>query len=173
MIDLVWRLLALCRLRLGPQDMPYSPSLAQGLVLAVLGLEAALAHWIGEDSATIWPRTLLSLGMLVGPPWLLLRLRGYRARLAQTLIALAGTRLLFTLALLPLILRSVGLDLAAEPLPGSALLTMLVLTLLVWQLLVGAHILRAALEWPMFPVSLLVVGLFLLELALDSWLRGW
>lgn len=151
--------------------MPYSPPLAQGLVITVLAVEAALAHWIGEADALIWPRTLLSLCMLVGPPWLLLRLRGHRARLVQTLIALAGTGLLFTLALLPLILHTAGLDLAGGPPPGTALLTFLVLTLLVWKLMVDAHILRVALEWPMFPASLLVVGLFLLELGLDQWLQ--
>jgi len=170
---LLSRLFAICRLRLGPQDMPYAPTTASALVVTVLALEALLSQLLDVPDGLLLPRTLLSGLMLVGVPWLLLRLRARSGRLVQTLIALAGTSLLFTLALVPLLLITAANPIdPAAPAPSSMLISVAVLLLVVWKLMVNGHILRYALDWPPLAAALLALGLFLVELGLDQWLQG-
>lgn len=173
MTELFSRLWAICRLRLGPQDMPYAAVTAQVLIASVLLLEALLSRLLAVPDGLLLPRTALSLAMLVAVPWALLRLRSRVGRLVQTLIALAGTSLLFTLALLPLLLISAGgaID-PANPPPSAVWVSAAVLLLVVWKLMVTGHILHYALDWPPLPAALLALGLFLLELGLDQLLQG-
>lgn len=169
MSELLSRLFAICRLRLGPQDMPYAPAIAQTLVVTVLLLEMALSQLLEVPDRLLLPRTVLSALMLVGAPWLLLHLRARSGRLMQTLIALAGTSLLFTLALVPLLLIGAG---GVDPAAPAPALSAAVLLLVVWKLMVNGHILRYALDWPPLAAALLALGLFLVELGLDQWLQG-
>jgi len=173
MNELFSRLFAICRLRLGPQDMPYAPATARALIVSVLLLEMALSQLLAVPDRVLLPRMLLSFAMLVGAPWLLLRLRTRVGRLVQTLIALAGTSLLLTVALVPLLLISAGGSIdPANPTPASLWVSAAVLLLVVWKLMINGHILRFALDWPPLAAALLALGLFLVELGLDQWLQG-
>jgi hypothetical protein len=167
---LLSRLIAICRLRLGPQDMPYAPATAKALVVTVLMLEVVLSQLLDVPDGLLLPRTVLSAVMLVGAPWLLLHLRARSGRLVQTLIALAGTSLLFTLALVPLLLLTAASS--VDPAAPAPLVSAAVLLLVVWKLMVNGHILRFALDWPPLAAALLALGLFLVELGLDQWLQG-
>lgn len=172
MMSLLQQLLALCRLQQGPQDLPYAPGVARMLVVAVLLLEALLAPRLAVPEAQILPRTLLSALMLIGSPWLVLQLRARLGRYVQTLIALAGTDVLFTLVATPflfLIAPESG-SLPSPPSPQTVMASMAMMVLVIWKLMVNAHILRQALDWPHFAAVLLVLGLFLMEMGLDSWL---
>jgi hypothetical protein len=164
------QLLALCLLRIGPQDLPYSVRLTRALVLALAALEYAYAAMLGMVEPL--PRVAVSMGMLLAAPWIVLMLRERRPRYAQTLAALAGSSLLFTLAFVPLAWVASGLSADAEPTFLHVVIGWFALLLLGWKLMVNAHIYRHALDWPQLPAMLLVVALFLIEFGVYHALFG-
>jgi hypothetical protein len=161
------QILDICLLRAGPQDMPYSMPLTRLLVIALAAVE--LAYALILEIPDPLPRVGLSMVMLLAAPWVLLGLRARRERYLQTLAALAGAGLLFTLAFLPLALLAADVP---EPVPEVApqaryvLLGWLALLMIGWKLMINAHIYRHAMDWPRFPAMLLVVALFLIEFGL-------
>lgn len=133
--------------RKGPQHLP-----ASGLLLLLTaGIYAALALVFGnlinlpEDHKEL--RTLLEMGLGLGWIWLLVTLFGRPARFLQTATAVFGTTAL--LAPLVLGLQAVLLRLGQTHVFTVPLLFGL-LTVVVWYLLITAHILRAALEVSLF-----------------------
>src|SRR3546814_14079350 len=109
----------------------------------------ALSQLLAVPDRLLLPRSVLSAVMLVGAPWLLLHLRARSGRLVQTLIALAGTSLLFTLALVPLLLITTASPIdPAAPAPANCLLTPAVLLLVVWTRMVNVHLRGYASAWP-------------------------
>lgn len=173
MAPLLSLLVDLCRLRRGPQDLPYSPVLTRNLV--VLGLVCDLIYVAALEVRDPLPRVLLGLAMTLLVPWLLLVSRGRRERYAQTLGALAGTGVLFTLLFLPVALwaQQHAPPAAAETLTREQVAAgWMVLGLLGWRLAVNGHILRQALDVPRAAGVALAVGWFLLEFNLDRLLFG-
>ena len=168
MSRLVALLLGVCLLRRGPQDLPYSPRLTRGLLLLLVGVHFfALRLFEGDPNQLA--RSLGSLALLLGLPWLLLGLRGRRSRYAQTLAAFLGTGLLFTLAFLPLrlALGDPAPDAAGAPpgLPG-ALLRIAAFAVVGWKIAINGHIWRHALDWPASYGLPFAFALFVLELLL-------
>lgn len=168
MIRLFRLLLQLCLFRLAPQDLPYSPRLAQGLVLLGVGINLVFVRLLDAGEGAV-ARIALSLALLLGLPWLLLSLRQRLPRYVQTLSAFAGSSVLFMLALMPLAQPIANLPAPtpdAVPSGTQVVVSLLSLVLLVWKLAINAHIWRHALDWPRGGAVLLAIGLFLLELAL-------
>jgi hypothetical protein len=85
----------------------------------------------------------LDLGLLVVFVLSILYLQNKTARINQTLSAMAGTGAVLGVCALPLVIL-VQQDQSAEQIP--AVLTLLWLVLLIWNLLVMAHIMRHALS---------------------------
>lgn len=162
---LIAALFDLCLLKRGPQDLPFRPVLVLALLLAGLALEVYGVVLVGvSNSAEV---VLLSGVFAVAAPWALLRWRGLDARLWQTLLALIGTGVLFSLLRLPL-LAALG-PLAAQPKPALAPLYGWGLVLLIgWQLLVYGHIWRHALRLPLPTGVLVALGLWLTEMLLQG-----
>ena len=165
-------LVGICLLRRGPQDLPYSLRLTQGLLLLAIGVDLLAMRLIGDDPNALG-RGVLTLGLLLLLPWILLGLRQRRARYVQTLAAFLGSGLLFTLVFLPLALYNGALPPLAEgakPAPGQLLAVGLMFVLVGWKLAINGHIWCQALDWPRalgLPFALL---LFFSELAL---VRAW
>lgn len=145
--DLFGRLLAICLLRRGPQDLPASGALLGGLVL----LLGALSYWSLAQMASV-DRPLLHVGLGIGLALgflaLVLGVGGRGHRWLQSASAMLGSELLFSLLALPLVLT--------EPAGGGAALALLGVWL--WSLLVLAHILRHALELALPAGLLLALG---------------
>lgn len=168
MTALLRLLLELCRLRIGPQDLPWSLPLARALVVLSLALDLLYAAVLDAERVVAL-RLLLSLALLLGVPWLLLAWRGFPQRYLQTLAAIAGTGVLFKLAMLPLALAIVDLPLPTTPeqlVPAQVLVGWLTLALLSWKLVVNAHILRHALDLRFGFGLLIALAVFALELVL-------
>ena len=136
----------ICLLRQGPQDLPTS-----GILLAI----ALTAHtvmsivWSNISQAAINAvlSGLLDTLMLVGLSTALLYAQRRKARVVQTLTALAGTGTIITFLALPVSGWLQNVDQSA----GKGGLAMIVLFLLmVWSLVVVAHIFRHALSIPFF-----------------------
>lgn len=140
----------LLRLRRGPQDVPYSPSLLLFAVLPHAALSSLLASFAmpARRAVLYGPAEAALLAMLV---YTVLAARGRLARLLQTLTALLLTGIAFNTL-------SVPLTVLATPDNGLGLV---ILLLVGWSFAVSVHILRHALEIPV-PGSVLVnIGFFL------------
>ncbi len=173
MKPLLSQLVGLCLLRIGPQDLPYSPALTRAVVLSAFALDCFYVALLEFEQPL--PRLLLSFAFLLVAPWWLLGLRRRRERYPQTLAALAGSGLLFTLAFLPVALLGADLPPLVEgqdPSREQLMFAWTTLGVIGWKLAVNGHILRHALDWPRLPALLLAFGLFLLELGLDRALFG-
>ncbi|MGA7297151.1 MAG: hypothetical protein WBW92_06535 [Rhodanobacteraceae bacterium] len=166
MSELLLALRNLCLLRIGPQDLPCS----QGLLGTVLGLNLVLdtaTGWLLGEPATALGTSLVSLVVVVGGIWLLLKMRDLQARFVQSALAVASAGLLFSVLAIPI-------QMAMAPLPaeldlltdGQTLGMMLLAGLGGWSLAVMGHVLRHALERTFLTGLLLALALNLSAAAL-------
>ena len=163
MAALLRQLVELCLLRRGPQDLPYSPSATWGLLGGLLMLQAALGAGQGLEAGALAIRAGLTLLFTAGLARALLAARGLAHRAEQTVLALAGSNLLFVLASLP-VLFSIAGQVAEGDLSGPALpIALLAIVLFLWKLRVEAAIWRHALDVPALPALALAVSLVLGE----------
>jgi len=142
---------AVCTFRLGPQDLPAAAAFFfLSLILYSLA-SAALALPVRNVPGALLDGALETT-LLLAITWGLLRLRGVPARFRQTGAALTGTGFLFTTVALPLLyLRT---EYGSEPL-AILVIGLLVISLVVWNVAVMAHILRHALS-ASFPMGVLL-----------------
>lgn len=162
---LIAALFDLCLLRIGPQDLPHRPPLVLALLAAALALEAFSARQIGADSDLL-PSLLVSGAFALAATLIVLKLRGVESRYWQTLLALVGTGLLFSLLALPLLVAMGPLD-PENPPPLAPLLGWGIVLLAGWRLVVSGHIWRHALGIPLPTGVLVALGLFMAELLLQ------
>lgn len=155
----------ICRLKRGPQDLPYAPHLLGLLLVLDLALDIGFAAVQGRAGDVAWRSlggTVLSLGLL----YTLLQTRGFASRFVQTATAAIGTGVLATLLALPLLLAIGEPPATPQQLTGmQVLLTWMLLALLVWKLLIDASILRHALELPL-PATVLIALVWILVVRL-------
>ena len=165
MLRLLWDL---CRFRRGPQDLPYSVALARALVLADAGAGLLYLRVVGAGEGGV-ARLAVSLLIALLLPWVLLRSRGLGDRYVQTLSALVGTGVLFTLAYLPVAALAADLPvpkLGETPTREQLAVAWLTLALVAWKLTINGHVWRHALNWPLAAGVALAVGAFMLEIGL-------
>lgn len=170
-------ILALLRLRSGPQDVPYSPALLWKLILLSVLVDLVASHWLAAQDGSLL-RILVVSGFSLLLPWWLLAWAGKRARFVQTLSALLATGLVLSLIFLPLAIWAIDHGMThpdATPMPQHAMVAWLILTVVIWKVMVSAHIWRQALEWPMAAGIAVSLALMLLELGFDRllWGAGW
>jgi hypothetical protein len=158
----------LCRFRRGPQDLPYSPSLARALVFADAGAGLLYLRVVGAADDGIG-RLAASLLIALVLPWVMLRSRGLGGRYVQTLSALVGTGVLFTLAYLPVAAMAADLpapSIDVAPTRQQLAVAWLTLGLVAWKLTINGHIWRHAMDWPLAAGIALALGAFVLEIGL-------
>ncbi len=158
----------ICRLRRGPQDLPYSPRLLAAVCLATLLLQLAIARVMGIAGDTLGAG-VLSLAFNLGVLYLLLNLRGLTSRFVQAGIALLCCAIIFSLLSLPIVLLAGNHPTVPEQMtPLQLLLGLVALPIVVWKLVVDAHILRHSMNLP-FLGGLAVAVLWLVaELAFGA-----
>lgn len=154
MLDLFKVFVDIALWRKGPQQLPAS-GLLLFITVAIYGaLALALGSVVGRPEDQLALRTVLELGLGLGWIWLLLALFGRSTRFFQTAAAILGTTALLT----PLVL---GLQAVLVRLGQAHVLTVPLLfgllTVVVWYLLITAHILRSALEVSLFVAILLTL----------------
>ncbi len=164
------RLIAdLMRLRAGPQDVPYSPPRLVRIALLALAVDLFAAYQLDVGPAPT-PRFIVAFALTFVLPWLLLTWRGRHARYVQTMLALLGTGIVFSLLFLPLAswaLSSGLIEVGTTPNPRQALFAWLILALVVWKVVVTASIWRHALDWPLPAGVGIALMLFMVEFGID------
>ena len=141
-VGVLWRLVEICLLRAGPQDLPAT---TQFLALALAGyfLVDVLILQLGFPLSAALAASLLDVLLMAAFVQILLRVVAKPERFPQTLAALAGTGQLLGLLAWPLIKGMVDAEAGADSASGLALLR---LALLAWSLVVTGHIVRHAMS---------------------------
>ena len=163
----LWALFwSLCRMRRGPEDLPYSAS----LLLLVLLLDVALG--VGSQlpgQSTLFPVavaiTLLAAGSDALVLWGLLRFKQRDARYVQSLTAIYGSDFLLGLLVLPLLGASL---LWPEHTPGLALVVFAQMLVVGWGLGVRGFVYHRALDVGIFQGNMLSLALFFLNVFLAA-----
>ncbi|CAG0940811.1 hypothetical protein GPROT2_01094 [Gammaproteobacteria bacterium] len=143
MLALLEAFLQIVLRRRGPEDLPDSRFLL-GLTLAAYVLaQLPVAGIIFGPTATAAAAIAVDCALLSGVFWALLRFTGHAPRYRQTLTALAGTGALLALAQAPLVYLTKLAGAAGQTAAGPSLG---LLALLLWSIIVQAHIAARALS---------------------------
>lgn len=159
MVALLRSLIELCLLRRGPQDLPYSPPAVAVFAAVLVALQVGFASSQGMGTAALVARAAVTLVLLFGVTGALLRVRGLDNRRMQTLLALAGSGVIFSLAMMP-VAHVLGPYLDAKtPPPEMLAFAVAAVFLFVWKLRVDASIWRQALGIPVLSAFGLALAL--------------
>ncbi|EIJ42405.1 hypothetical protein BegalDRAFT_1523 [Beggiatoa alba B18LD] len=136
----------LCRFRIAPQHLPYSPVLLWGCMLCYVLLNIPLLA-MQLDFPTALLLSLLEIALLAFVVASLLYIVKLLPRFVQTLTAIAGTGSLFGLLGMPISLFIYVQQSNNEPVEFSAII---LTALVIWQLAIYIHIFRHALNLTIF-----------------------
>jgi hypothetical protein len=139
----------LCRFRRVPQDFPYSPRLLAALLLVSTLFDLAVGAATG-DAESAFAHSLLSSGLVLALCWIALAIRRLNHRYVQTATALVACGVLISIVQLPIALLfqppAPKADAASSQVLFQFLLSWIALGVLVWQIMIYAHIMRHAME---------------------------
>lgn len=149
----------ICLLRAGPQDLPGSVFLV--VLTALLSLLTGTLVIVGTFGSldTALAAQLLDILLLLGLLRLVLQLTGKSARFLQTAAALFGSGALINLVTMPLQLLGSGVTSQGD---AGELSGLFYLFLIIWALVIVAHIVRQALEVRMASGILISLAYFLI-----------
>ncbi len=150
-IQIYWNI---CMLRAGPQDLPASHVLLAAALLAYAAVAVLIAHTILPNYSAAALAAAVDTLLLAVLSRGLLWARMLTKRWNQTCSALAGTGCIFEIILWPI---NIWQHAISNSEPRFSLPLVLVLTILVWNVAVIAHILRHALTTSLFNGALLAV----------------
>ena len=148
----------ICLLRRGPQDLPYSVLLLLGVAAACVAVQLGVAVVRSVPLGGVLAGALLWLMFTLGALNIVLTLRGLRNRFVQAATALLGCALAFTLLSLPIALLVGDPPASGDKMtPLQLLLGVVSLPLLIWKVVVDAHVFRHSFDIPF--VSGVVIAL--------------
>lgn len=133
----------LCRLRIGPQDIPFSHALLL-LTLCAYVLSNIFISLLHTSLAQALMVSILDVLLLALFLRFTLYTRGASARFIQTLTALTGVGALVGLLVLPLM--QVMTRAQIDELPAPPVVLLLWVFLVLWSIVIMGHILRHALS---------------------------
>lgn len=168
LITLLWDI---CRLRKGPEDMPYSPMLLGWLVGISVLLGWYQFSYRAEFAVALWHAILmLSASMMFTA--LILYVKGHLSRLVQTLTAIIGVNVLMNIIVMPLVLLQPFL-VVTEPVKTFNFTLFLILVVVmiqlflnVWLIIITAHIFRRALDTNFATGALVAIAMLGLDIIL-------
>lgn len=156
---------SICMLQKGPQDLP-----ASGLLLAVVILLGIVLNLVnlrivvpGTELPTLVILVIVYALTFVSSLSVLMWLMHYQQRIIQTLTALFGTGIIISLCVLPF-------QLMVKNTPDEpSIFSIFILALIVWSLVVTAHILRNALSSDLLIAWALTLGYLLLNVIFTNY----
>jgi hypothetical protein len=157
--------LDICLFRKRPQEIPASVAL---LNVSLLGysISGFIVLLLSTSAVVALGQILMDLALLVGLLRMALWMREHPGRFGQTLCALAGSGAVLAVLAMPIIFWIVR----QGPTGDVTLPSLLLLGLLVWSIAVMAHILRHALDIPVWVGALCALGYTLLSWTLTGWI---
>lgn len=151
--------LAICLMRLRPQDLPAAPMLAAlaTILYVIAGMAVATQNMSFSGAAGLVLVDTVVFGVLI---YLLLWVRDLQPRFLQTYTALLGASSILELIAAPLLyLQAQGLS--ADGLTAGAIFASLLLWLwLFWSLLVIGHVVRHAIDTAL-PIGVMIGMLYM------------
>jgi hypothetical protein len=139
----------ICLLRRGPQDLPYSIPALIGVAAGCVALQLGVAFARNLPINGVLAGAVLWLLATLGALSLILNLRGLRNRFVQAATALLGCALVFTLLSMPIALLVGEPPITAEQMsPLQLILGLVSLPLLIWKVIVDAHVFRHSFDVP-------------------------
>lgn len=169
MYSLVRAFWSICVLRAAPQDLPASRvlfglALTANIISNIVVSVSALLNTIAFGRVVL-AACVETLAML-SAVYLLLSIVGHRARAVQTLTALAGTAAVINVLAMPMVWISPLFANLNNP------FALLLVVLVLWSVVIVAHILRHALSITVVPAGLLAIGYAFLNFELSYKLLG-
>ncbi len=143
-MDVIARFIDICLLKAGPQDIPASAWLMK-LTLMFYFFIAVLSQLMEYSLLVSLAAGVAELIWLLLFVNILLSLRGFKARFNQTVTALAGTGALVSIIALPLVLLASDINPENMTAVQSGIM-MLIMVVLLWILMITAHIFRHSAE---------------------------
>ena len=173
MYQLLYLLRDVIQLRSGPQDAPHSPRLLVTMCAASLLLQLAIARLLKVEGETLGAG-ILALAFNLGLLYLLLNVRKLPNRFVQAALTLLGVAIVFQLLSLPIVLLAGGHPpiAGAQLTPAQVLLGVVSLPIVIWKLIVDAHVLRHSLDLPFVSGLVIAVCWIIAELILGAALGG-
>jgi hypothetical protein len=162
----------ICLLRRAPQDLPYSIPLLIGVTSACVILQLGVAVARDVPLADVFAGAVMLLAFTLGALHLILSVRGLRNRFVQAATALMGCLLAFNLLAVPIALMLPKTAPKPEDITSLMLLLGVVsLPLLIWKVVVDAHIFRHTLDVP-FGTGVIIAMLWIFALTILSGASG-
>lgn len=167
-MPVVRTLMSILFLKRGPQDLPYSQTLLQLLVLlyVVSGI-FALQSTLGMETAAA--NMILDVLIILLYTRIVLTALNRRPRFTQTACAMIGIGIVFHVIALPVLMQQ-GVGDAEQVISGT--ISLIMLLLLSWNLLVFAYIYQHALGVGITNAILLSFALFFISIAMSRFLVG-
>jgi hypothetical protein len=154
----------ICLFRQGPADIAASNSLFKLSLLVYLLAGLAVNLLDGSWQMSLWV-SVTELLLMLGFAGLVLKLAGKLPRYQQTVTALAGTGTLLAIVAWPLLWFFYGLEEQAQP---SNLLLIGLMAIMLWSLMVHAHIYRQALDIRVGSAVALTIGYTILAVVITG-----
>ncbi len=145
--------LDICLLRRGPQDVPAAPVLLWLTAVAYFMVGVMVSRALYDVRTAVFLSALdmaLSAGLLATILWS----RGVFARWPQTFTALCGSQMLLNLGLWPVFMWYVRV----QSTPDALLPSLLSLAVWIWSVVVIGHVLRHALNMPLWLGNAIAFG---------------
>jgi hypothetical protein len=170
-MNLITRFLDICFLKAGPQDLPNSTWLMKFSLVVYFAL-AVISQLLEYSLSMSLVAAIAELILMMLIVAILLQLRGYSERFNQTVTAMAGTGTIISLIALPLVNLASGISPDQMTFTDNVIMV-LIMTVLLWSLMVTAHIFRNALEIKVgLAVALTVVYTIALMLVVGTAMSG-
>jgi hypothetical protein len=170
-MNLITRFLDICFLKAGPQDLPNSTWLMKFSLVVYFAL-AVISQLLEYSLSMSLAAAIAELILMMLIVAILLQLRGYSERFNQTVTAMAGTGTIISLIALPLVNLASGISPDQMTFTDNVIMV-LIMTVLLWSLMVTAHIFRNALEIKVgLAVALTVVYTIALMLVVGTAMSG-
>lgn len=170
-MNLITRFLDICFLKAGPQDLPNSTWLMKFSLVVYFAL-AVISQLLEYSLSMSLVAAIAELILMMLIVAILLQLRGYSERFNQTVTAMAGTGTIISLIALPLVNLASGISPDQMTFTDNMIMV-LIMTVLLWSLMVTAHIFRNALEIKAgLAVALTVVYTIALMLVVGTAMSG-
>jgi hypothetical protein len=159
MLAILKSFLALCLLRMRPQDLPAAPVLAAFAVICYVaaGLLMAMQHMSHAGAVGLVLLDTVLFGFLI---WLLLWVRLMQNRFLQTFTALLGASAVLEIIAVPLVVWQQSAIVSDEMTAAGIVASLLLWAWLFWSLLVIGHILRHAID-TILPIGVMLALLYM------------